>query len=146
MKKVSVFFSLLLMLAVATSCSKEEIVPNADIPPFIKTYVAQHFSSESIAKCVIEKSESEMYEVTLSNGFELEFNQSRGKVIEIDGRPKLPNSVVPENILQYIQGNYPNNNIIGWELMFTPKSQIVKIDSDKELKFTTAGQFMHIME
>lgn len=55
-------------------------VPSAIIPPFIRTYVSQHYPGMEIT--TIDK-DSRDYEIDLQNGLELKFN-FEGKLIDID--------------------------------------------------------------
>jgi len=54
----------------------------------------------------------------------------------------LPNSVIPEKILQYVTVNYPTNFITDWKL--DGKNQEVQLDNGLNLEFNIKGDFLRI--
>ena len=54
----------------------------------------------------------------------------------------MPNSVIPEKILQYVTTNYPTNFITDWEL--DDKNQQVQLDNGLDLEFKMNGDFLRI--
>ncbi|NLW30122.1 MAG: hypothetical protein GXY77_01545 [Fibrobacter sp.] len=71
----------------------------------------------------------------------LEFNR-KNEIIDIDGVSQLPNSVIPEKILQYVTTNYPTNFITDWEL--DGKNQQIELDNGLDLEFNMNGDFLRI--
>lgn len=130
-----------LLLLLTTSCEKEKVIPAQDLPATVQTYISTHFSGNSITRAVKQKDKNELYEVTLSDGTKLEFN-AQNEVIDIDGKSKLPNSVIPNKILNYITVNYPSNYIVGWELQ--NGNQEVQLNNQVVLVFNAAGDFLRI--
>lgn len=82
-----------------------------------------------------------MYEITLSCGVKLEFNKLK-EIIDIDGNAKLPDSVIPSNILSYVNSNYATNFIIAWELQ--SGNQEVQLNSNLVFVFNMAGDFLRV--
>ena len=62
--------------------------------------------------------------------------------IDIEGISKLPDSVIPSKIREYVVANYPQNHIIGWEI--DGRNQQVELDNDLDLEFTMNGDFIRI--
>lgn len=124
-----------------TSCDKETVIPVQDVPSEIQGYVSMHFPADSIIRAVKEKGESELFEITLSNGFKLEFN-AHYEIIDIDGNAKLPDSVIQSSILDYVSSNYSAYYIIGWEIQ--GDNQEVQLNSGIVLVFTLSGDFLRI--
>lgn len=125
-----------------SSCEKETVLPESDWPAEIKTFVDTHFPNLAILQIVKDKDGlKKTYDVRLENGFKLEFNRKM-EIIEIEGTDRLPDSVIPVKILDYVNQNYPENYIIEWEL--EGKNQEVKLDSRLELQFTMSGEFLRI--
>ena len=81
------------------------------------------------------------YDVVLDNSTILEFNRKK-EVTEIKSNSKLPDSVIPEKIRQYVASNFSGNNINEWEL--EDKHQQVGIDNGLDLEFTLSGDFIRI--
>jgi len=71
----------------------------------------------------------------------LEFNSDK-EIVDIEAKSKLPDSVIPDLILQYVIKNYPDNYIIKWELEY--KRQEVKLNNGLELVFNMDGSFLWI--
>ncbi|MBX2909884.1 MAG: PepSY-like domain-containing protein [Chitinophagales bacterium] len=132
-----------LLLLLATGCEKEKVIAAQDLPATVQTYISTHFTGNSITKAVKQKDKNELYEVTLSDGTKLEFN-AQNEVIDIDGKSKLPNSVIPNKILDYVTVNYPSNYIVGWELQ--NGNQEVQLNNQTVLLFNSAGDFLRIEE
>lgn len=125
-----------------TGCDKETVIPEQNVPTEIKNYVSSHFSSCSISKAIKETDENdEMYEITLSCAVKLEFNKQK-EIIDIDGTTKLPDSVIPSNILSYVNSNYATNFIIGWELQ--SGNQEVQLNNNLVLIFNMAGELLRV--
>ena len=77
----------------------------------------------------------------MSESISLEFNRKK-EIIDIDGVTQLPNSVIPEKILQYVTTNYPTNFITDWKL--DDKNQQVQLDNGLDLEFKMNGDFLRI--
>lgn len=141
MKKLIGLITILLSLTLIAGCKKEKTISAQDLPTEIKTYITTHFPNSSITKAVKIKGESEMYEITLSDGFELEFNKNN-EIIDIDGKSKLPDSVIPSDLLSYVDSNYSSNYIVGWEIQ--ANKQEVELNNKVVLLFTMSHQFIGI--
>ncbi len=141
MKKIF-FASLILLSAFFTSCDKETALTEQATPIEIKNYVNTHFSGITILQTIKDKDGlSTSYEVILQHGTKLEFNGKK-EIKEIESTAKLPDSVVPSKILQYVTANYTNNYIVGWEL--DNLHQQVKLNNGIELDFSMDGEFLRM--
>lgn len=140
MKNIAFFFLLTCSFLALSSCEKESILPDQKIPAEIKNFVSTHFPNCSIIRAVEENFEREKYEITLSCGVKLEFDKNK-KILDIDSNQKLPDSVIPDKILTYVQTNYPANYIIGWELQ--NNTQKVDLDADFTLVFNLQSDFLY---
>lgn len=124
------------------SCDKEVDLSPSDLPAEIAAYLEMHFPDHSVIRAVEDiDGRSKTYEIRLEGGFKLEFDKNK-EVIEIEGKSKLPDSVIPGKILQYVQEHYPDQYIIEWEL--EGKNQQVKLDDKVELLFSMDGEFIKI--
>lgn len=117
------------------------------LPGTAQNFINQHFSSVSVNE-VEEYSnwqiwEDEKYEVRLSNGIELDFDEN-GNLIEIDSQNNeaIPMSALPSQISSYLQSNYPNAQVVGWEKQ--DKEQEVELADGTELEFDAQGNFRKI--
>lgn len=133
--------TVVLSLIIMTSCDKEVVIAENNIPSEIKTYVSTHFPTTSILRAVKDKDGTELYEITLANGVKLEFNKQK-EIIDVDWNAKLPDSVIPTNVLSYVNSNYSTNFIIGWELQ--SGNQEVQLNNNLVLVFNMTGGFLRI--
>jgi hypothetical protein len=125
-----------------TSCDKEEVIAPADLPSEIATYIKTHFPDNTIVQIIKDRDGlTQSYEIILSESISLEFNRNK-EIVDIDGTSQLPNSVIPEKILEYVATNYPTNFITDWEL--DDKNQQVQLDNGLDLEFNMAGEFLRI--
>lgn len=141
MKKILSSTLSVMLLLFTISCEKEKVISAADLPLNIQTYISTHFSGNSVTKAVKQKDKNELYEVTLSDGTKLEFN-AQNEVIDIDSKSKLPDSVIPNKILDYVTANYSSNYILGWELQ--NDNQEIQLNNQVVLLFSMAGDFLRI--
>ncbi|QDO94564.1 hypothetical protein FNB79_11500 [Formosa sediminum] len=122
--------------------SNEVLLTDDDIPTEITTYVSTHFDTSTITRAEKETENSKItYDILLDLNVELEFN-SDFEVTEIDGTSQLPDSVIPELILEYVTTNYPNNVITDWEL--ETNYQQVELNNGYELEFDLEGEFIRL--
>jgi hypothetical protein len=113
-----------------------------DIPGSIKQYVETHFSPNTIIRVVKDfEFNTFTYEVYLGQNIELEFNEGL-KIISIESISKLPNSVIPQAILDYVAQIYPNSFITDWEL--EQNHQQVELNTNQDLEFNMDGTFIRI--
>ena len=113
-----------------------------EIPTAIKTYIETHFPSNTIVRAEKDTENNTItYEIYLNENINLEFD-SASNIIDVDGVIQLPNSVIPQSILDYVSVNYPNNVITDWELEFN--HQQVELNNNIELEFEMNGNFIRI--
>lgn len=125
-----------------TSCDKEEIIPSTDLPSEVTSYISTHFPNNTIVQVIKDiDGLTKTYDILLSESISLEFNRKK-EIIDIDGIAQLPNSVIPDKILQYVTTNYPTNFITDWEL--DDKNQQVQLDNGLDLEFNMKGDFLRI--
>ena len=139
MKKVIVSaFCALLSLGMFPQANTNNLPGNA------QDFINRHFSQASIEK-VDENSnwqiwEEDKYEVKLSNGMELDFDEN-GNILEIDGENNeaIPMDALPSKIKSYLQANHANATVIGWEKH--KKEQEIELADGTELEFDADGNF-----
>ena len=110
------------LLVSATYFSQEISITKEQLPQSITQYIHTNFPGKSLSKISKEKKMGKMeYEIYLDNGTKLEFNNS--VINEIESTEKLPDAVIPKNILAYTKKNYPQNFITEWKLSFNKHNQ-----------------------
>ncbi len=141
MKKLS-FVLLLMSTWFIPACESQKVLAENEVPSAITAYVTTHFSSAKILQAVKDREGlSKSYDVILEGNISLEFNKKH-EVTSIESRNALPDSVIPEKVLNYVRTNYPGHQILQWEL--DDRRQQVELDNKMELEFTKAGDFLRI--
>lgn len=133
---------LVLTLSVVAVNAQDRKIAVKDVPSQITSYVATHFPNNSIVKASFDDHEIyKKYEISLNDRVSLEFTPDF-KVKEIKSKSKLPDSVIPKEILRYVQANYPNNVITDWEL--DDGNQQIELDNGLDVEFSLNGDFIRI--
>lgn len=136
------FIALLITSFQLTGCDKESILNENQVPAEIKTYVEKHFPGKKILQCIKDKDGLELsYDVIVEGNFTLEFNRKK-EIESVKGLTQIPDSVIPEKILNYVKTNYPGNYIIEWDV--DRNNQQIKLDNRLELEFNKSGDFLRI--
>ena len=140
MKKFLKFALAALLLSTVTAAYsyEKEFNPN-NLPKNIKSFIATNFPDEKIVEATTEHNDIngalEEYEVKFSSDVKIDFD-AKGEWTEIDcfgTLVPLPRAVIPADILQYVELNYPGLAI---EEIKREKGRYEVLLSDRrELKF-----------
>ncbi|TDE18136.1 PepSY-like domain-containing protein [Dyadobacter psychrotolerans] len=133
-----------LFLFLLTACESEKVVSENNLPNSAKEYVEAHFPSASIQQVVKERDDLKTsFDVILDNQVKLSFDKD-GDCYDAEGTltTKLPDSVIPLKVLEYVQKTYPDQFITDWEKDKT--NQEIKLSSRLELVFNLSGGFLRI--
>lgn len=131
------------------ACSNDDDaikIDNGLLPQQSQDFIEAHFGGATIVKIeknTIPESDGTVYEVKLSNGFELDFDID-GQWIEVDGnKNRVPDAIIPKPILNYVNTNYGDGVFIE---SIEKKTYGYKIDLSNglELKFNVQGEFIGI--
>ncbi|QNF35389.1 PepSY-like domain-containing protein [Adhaeribacter swui] len=143
MQANSFLFSTVIASFLFFSCDKEEAVKETALPAAAKTYITTHFPNTGITSVIKDKEINKTtYDVVLQDGTSLDFTKD-GDCTEVDGHnKKIPDTVVPAKILQYVQTTYPTDYIVSWEK--DGAEQDVDLGSNVELKFDKDSNFLRV--
>lgn len=134
----NLFTLLAISLFTLSSCDDKTISPD-QLPTESTNFIETHFPNTDIFS--VEKDyEDWSYEVTLTNGTEIEFNRN-GEWKSVDNHiDAIPNSIIPAKISEYFTLNIPNaiiteisKDLLGYE---------VEIDNQREFDFNKDGEFV----
>lgn len=139
------------LLFSATACDSGEdgnhdtVISAADLPKSASTFVTTYFSVATylvVKKHNIPESDGSVYEIKLSNNFEIDFD-ANGNWIDIDGNNQaIPPALIPEKIQSYVTTNYPNQFITSID---NEKTSIeAELSNNTELIFDLQGNFIRI--
>lgn len=146
MRNTKIIFLLILSLFAFSTigCEKEKTIDESELPLSVKTYLETHFADCNILKVAKDTEDGQpSIDIDLDCGVNIEF-YATGQVIDIDGTSKLPDSVIPDEILAYTATHYPNDFIIGWDL--EGDRQQVELNTDIELEFDMDGNFLRVVD
>lgn len=122
------------------SCSKDNDENTNLFPQGIEAFAMKHYPNNKVIKIKeVIFGKTKTYEVKLEGDIELKFN-SEGELIEVESKTRIPDSLIPAKIRDYVALHYPDNFIIEWEL--EDDKQEVKLDNGIELEFTLNGDFI----
>ncbi len=125
-----------------TATAQDRRIPVDQIPSQIKTYLTTHFQENKVVKASFDDHILyKKYEISLQNNVSLEFSPEH-KITEIKSKSKLPDSVIPAEILEYVKANYPKNVITDWAL--DDGNQQIELDNGLDIEFTTSGKFIKV--
>lgn len=142
LKKLSVILFLGIGIFLLTSCDKEKVLLPEKFPTEITEFVTQHFPDHNILQVTKDYDDLTLtYDVILTDRVALEFDRKK-RIKDIDSDSKLPDSVIPLTILNYVNQNYPENFITDWEL--EDRHQQVELNNGLGLEFNMNGVFLRI--
>lgn len=137
---ISMFVTVSLVSCGDSDDKDEKVIPLTEVSVKIKSYLSTHFPAHSMVKAVQDTSK-QTYKIYLSGNYELKFT-STYEVYEIEGITKLPDSVIPSKLVEYVKKNYISNVIISWENKGV--YQEIELNNGLDLVFNPSGDFMHI--
>lgn len=139
----NIFVVTVALFLISTTNAQDRKIHRSELPTEIQYYLERHFPNHKVLKIEEDRdSSSTSYEIELQNDIELEFEGTRIK--EIDAETRLPNSVIPRRIRNYVRANYPNLYITDWELDDNGRKQQIELNNGLELEFSKRGRFIKI--
>lgn len=151
MKKIFLTgFIALSLLVTTTSCdsdddNNESAINVTDLPKAADTFVTTYFPNATyvlITKQNVADLDGSLYDVKLSNNFEIDFDIN-GNWIDIDGNHQaVPLELVPEKIQVYVTTNYPNQFVTSIDKERTTVE--VELSNNIDLVFDLQGNFIRI--
>jgi hypothetical protein len=123
----------------------EVVINPTDLPQTAKILISTHFPNATIRLAEKQNkpsSDGTVYDVSLSNGFEIDFDVN-GNWVEIDGNHQaIPTALIPEKINAYVVANYANLFVTSIDKEKTTIE--VELSNDTELVFDTQGNFIKV--
>lgn len=109
-RPILTFVALLMMCIGYLACNKHDVIYFTDLPTAAQNFLQKYFPDNLVASAE-RHSDEPLFEVTLDNGYEIDF-YSDGSWQEIDSKAAilpadLIQGVLPENIRSYLAENYP---------------------------------------
>lgn len=124
----------------------EQLIDEDQLPTVAKNFLSTHFNDASIVLIKKEQDSKTTYNVYLSDGFKIEFNQE-GEWIEIESKQnkEIPTVLLPNALTSYIQLHYSDYKLVGIE----KKGQGFEVELQRgrqeiELLFDREGNFIKV--
>ncbi len=126
--------------------NNETVIDYSELSEACKTTIETHFPNATATRVEMKNvpdSDGTVYEVNLSNGFEIDFD-AECVWTDIDGNhQQVPDALIPDAILDYVQTHYPSPLFIEG-IDKEPYGYQVEISNDIDLKFNADGSFIGI--
>ena len=121
----------------------ESIITAQELPEAAQSFLSTHFPQAEVSRVEMNTTadnDSSIYEVDLSNNFEIDFT-AEGTWVDIDGNDQeLPEGIVPANISAYLSQNYPDLLITGIDT--EANGYEIDLSSDLDVQFDAEGNFV----
>lgn len=125
---------------------EETQISQKELPTVIIKYAKAHFPKSDIIKAKKKTNKtrkgSVLYTIYLSSNFSVSFNEDMGldRIYNTNHQKnKIPESVIPKFIQDYVSKNYPDTFIISWT---NGINNIVDLKSGKTLVFNRKGKLI----
>lgn len=123
--------------------TNETMIEAQDLPENARNFVSTYFPTAEYSRVeensVIEN-DGTMYEVDLSNNFEIDFT-AEGNWVDVDGNDQeIPGGIVPQKIAEYVSENYPDLSITGIDT--ESSGYEVELSNDLDVFFDTEENFV----
>lgn len=138
MKKI---FSLiaLCLFAIASINATERVKPS-QLPTEVKSFIKSNFPRARVVKAEVDHSSSiDEYDIRLDNGVDIEID-ANGTWEDIDSTHSsygVPDSAVPQNIVDFCASHYPGQYI--QEIEREDYTYVVDMGHDQKVRFDNCG-------
>ena len=133
MKKIMTITAAVFFFAAIASADDRHVDVNR-LPETIKTFLNTNYPSVQI---LYSTKDDDLirpeYNVALENGVRLEFHND-GTLKQIEAKDGVPSSLIPAQIVQFVNGRYPDAHVTGYEV--GRKHYEIKLSNRLELKFS----------
>jgi hypothetical protein len=144
MKKL--FLSLVIaMLAVTPMLAdNDKMITREELPKKAQLFLTKHFAGVEV---LYAKAERDMgivtsYDVVLDGNMKVEFNRS-GEWTNVDcEHSKVPNSILPQGVLDYVSNKFAKSYVV--EIERGLMGYDVKLSNDLDLDFDKNGKFLRV--
>ena len=143
MKKKILMLIMLVIATISVQARDYTTTKVSELPQKAQTYLKTHFKAKvnhiNIDKNILGNKD---YEVILSNGSEIDFDND-GNMKEVDcGTAAVPSSVVPKVIQQYVRNNYKGRKITKIEV--SKHKYEIELNNGLDLEFDRSGRFLRV--
>lgn len=143
MKRILAFsLALLASASLSLQAAADRIIQYTQLPKPAQTFLEKYFKAQTATRIAEDFDDREaIYEVTLSDGVEIDFN-SQGQWKKVDGdRTPIPTAFIPAQIMQDLQRRRPGDQVI--EVEHNRRGYKLELSSGIEAHYTNQLRFSH---
>jgi hypothetical protein len=119
-----------------------KIITVNELPVGCNDFIKTHFTGTEIKSVVLKSDVTAVFEVTLKNGIKIEFNK-KGEWTEVETKMlKVPSTIIPAPINEYVSINHPKVAVSMIEKEGTNTK--IRLSDGSELKFNKAYQIIDV--
>lgn len=121
----------------------DQAILSSELPQRALIFIETHFPDSEIVSVTLDRNDPRgYYEVKLDNNFDLDFDQE-GNWTEVEGHgQKVPDAIIPDPILTYVETNYPEAFIE--EISKKTDRYEVDLSNDIDLIFDLEGNLISV--
>lgn len=142
MKKITLIALLISVFALGANARGKQPVAFENIPEAVQTEMQKTFSVNQIQYITFAKELGyKMYTFMLADGTKLQFDH-KAILRKISNKNGINETLVPENILEYVRKTFPNATITEYQREHS--RQEVELNNNLDLVFNKRGKFLRI--
>ena len=143
MKKILLILACLISVNASVWADKEKSIKISELPQKAQEFIAEHFPDSKVALAKLESGILEKsYDVIFTNGIKVEFDGS-GNWTEVKCKgSSVPQAIIPEKIVRYVNENFPGEKIL--EIEKEKKTYEIKLSGGLEIEFNSKMQVIDI--
>jgi pyridoxal/pyridoxine/pyridoxamine kinase len=144
MKKLFLSLVVAMLVIMPIMADNDKIITREELPEKAQIFLTKHFADVEI---LYAKAERDMgvitsYDVVLDGNVKVEFNRS-GEWINVDcEHSQVPNSVLPQGVLDYVSSKFAKAYVV--EIERGLMGYDVKLSNDLDLDFDKNGKFLRV--
>ena len=144
MKKIFLSLVVAMLAVMPILADNDKMITREELPEKAQMFLTKHFDGVEV---LYAKAERDMgvitsYDVVLDGNVKVEFNRS-GEWTNVDcEHSQVPNSVLPQGVLDYVSNKFAKAYVV--EIEKNMMGYDVKLSNDLDLEFNTNGKFLRV--
>lgn len=144
MKKMFLLLVVSIMAVMPMLADNDKMITREELPEKAQMFIDEHFANVDV---LYAKAERDMgvvtsYDVLMNGDVKIEFNRS-GEWESVDcNRNRVPDSVLPKAILDYVTKKFAKAYVV--EIERDMMGYDVKLSNDLDLEFDKSGKFLRV--
>ena len=144
MRKLFLFLIVTILAIMPIMADNDKMITREELPEKAQMFLTKHFDGVEVlyAKADRDMGVITSYDVVLSGNVKVEFNRS-GEWTNVDcEHSQVPNSVLPQGVLDYVSTKFAKAYVV--EIERGLMGYDVKLSNDLDLDFDKNGKFLRV--